>query len=266
VSGDATHAGAELPPGDPSAVIRDLGGDVFRLRCPCGAVFERSGKGLRRNAKTRRPTTCDRCIARRLGAHLRRGGPGGPPASLTREDRIKVERLARDDDRPAPAERLRRLVPRAPEVEAAIAAGTVTRDQAQGRRFRGARKRTVPIRHVAPMRRELPVLPPDVQRPQTRGECENAERPCPWVGCKWHAYLDVTDTGSIVLNFPDVDPESLDRLPYSCVLDVADHGGAILEDVGAVMNLTRERVRQIEAQALRRLRARPYARENHDHH
>jgi hypothetical protein len=41
----------------------------------------------------------------------------------------------------------------------------------------------------------------------------------------------------------------------SCALDVADRGGTTLEDVGAIMNLTRERIRQVEVKALAKLEA-----------
>ena len=46
----------------------------------------------------------------------------------------------------------------------------------------------------------------------------------------------------------------LDGAKPSCVLDIADSGGMILKDVGNLMNITRERVRQIEAMALGGLR------------
>lgn len=39
----------------------------------------------------------------------------------------------------------------------------------------------------------------------------------------------------------------------SCALDVAESGEMTLEEVGALMNLTRERIRQIEKSALRKL-------------
>jgi hypothetical protein len=41
----------------------------------------------------------------------------------------------------------------------------------------------------------------------------------------------------------------------TCALDVADRGGATLEDVGAIMNLTRERIRQVEVKGLAKLEA-----------
>lgn len=90
--------------------------------------------------------------------------------------------------------------------------------------------------------------PVDIERPQTRGECRGESRPCPWVACKHHLYLDINPgTGSIKLNFPDLEPWELQQ---TCSLDVADRGGITLEEVGTVTNLTRERIRQIEVRGL----------------
>ena len=89
-------------------------------------------------------------------------------------------------------------------------------------------------------------------RPRTRGDCLpggcNGERPCPWVSCKAHLALDVDEVnGSIKVNFPDLE---VWELRDTCALDVADRDGITLEEVGKLMNLTRERVRQLELQAL----------------
>jgi hypothetical protein len=101
--------------------------------------------------------------------------------------------------------------------------------------------------------------PVDEQRPRTRGECRDGLRPCPWVACKHHLYLDINpETGSIKLNFPDVEPEDLAE---SCAIDVAERGGITLEEVGLVMNLTRERVRQVETRGLVKLLAVPELKE-----
>lgn len=98
----------------------------------------------------------------------------------------------------------------------------------------------------------VPLLEEATPRPQTRAECAEGERPCPFVSCKYHLYLDVSaKTGAIKLNFPDIEVEDM---LVSCALDVADSGGTTLEGVGGLLNLTRERARQIETQALVQLR------------
>lgn len=91
-------------------------------------------------------------------------------------------------------------------------------------------------------------------RPVNRGECLEGgnNRPCPWVSCKYHLALDVSGrTGSIKSNYPDVGVWQMGR---TCALDEADRGGMTLEDVADALNLTRERIRQIETKALRKLR------------
>lgn len=127
-----------------------------------------------------------------------------------------------------------------------------SRDQRRSSRKRAVRARTIRPAHIA--RSELArdwVELLDSPRPRTRSECAEGPRPCPHVGCKHHLYLDVSPrTGAIKLNFPDLEPWELEQ---SCALDIADAGGATLEDVGAIMNLTRERVRQLEIMALARL-------------
>lgn len=90
-------------------------------------------------------------------------------------------------------------------------------------------------------------------RPKTRAECVNGPRPCLFVSCKHNLYLDVNpETGSIKLNFPE---KEITELEYTCALDVAEKGGITLEEVGAIMNLTRERIRQVETKGLLKLRA-----------
>ena len=72
-----------------------------------------------------------------------------------------------------------------------------------------------------------------------------------FVSCKHHLYLDVNpQTGSIKLNFPDKEVWDLSE---TCALDVAERGGMTLEEVGEILNLTRERVRQLEATGLQKL-------------
>lgn len=89
-------------------------------------------------------------------------------------------------------------------------------------------------------------------RPRFRGDCREAARPCPWVSCKFHLYLDVNpETGAIKINFPDLE---VWEMPHTCALDIADRGGLTLEEVGEILNLTRERIRQVEAVGQEKLR------------
>jgi hypothetical protein len=96
------------------------------------------------------------------------------------------------------------------------------------------------------------VYPEDVERPRTRAECLAMPRPCPFVSCEHHLYLDVNpDSGAIKLNFPHLE---VWEMAETCSLDVADRGGITLEDVGAILNLTRERIRQVEVRGLVKIR------------
>ncbi len=96
------------------------------------------------------------------------------------------------------------------------------------------------------------VYPEDVDRPQTRAECSNMERPCPFVSCSHHLYLDVNpESGAIKLNFPHLE---VWEMAETCSLDVADRSGITLEEVGAILNLTRERIRQVEVRGLYKIR------------
>lgn len=91
-----------------------------------------------------------------------------------------------------------------------------------------------------------------VERPKTRGDCMGEMRPCPWVGCKQHLYLDVNPvTGAIRIAFPDLEPWELE---HTCALDVADRGGITLEEVGQITNVSRERIRQVETIALLKIK------------
>ena len=150
-----------------------------------------------------------------------------------------------------------------PQVDGALALATqeegetVTREQRRSRRKRDVRARTISVKRMTKRELELGrMLYPDVEgveRPVTRADCQGGERPCPFVSCKHHLYLDVSArTGAIKLNFPDLEVWEMNE---TCALDVADRGGATLEEVGAIMNLTRERIRQVEVKGLAKLQA-----------
>jgi hypothetical protein len=96
--------------------------------------------------------------------------------------------------------------------------------------------------------------PTEEPRPRRRAECSGDARPCPWVACRHHLYLDINpETGSIKLNYPDREPWELE---HSCALDVAEGGGRTLDEIGEITNLTRERIRQVETRGLRKLHTR----------
>lgn len=138
-------------------------------------------------------------------------------------------------------------------------APALSREQLRSRRKREVRARTeltyrVGKRRLEQMRAETE-YPVGVWRPRTRGDCIDAPRPCPFVSCKWNLYLDVSPrNGALKLNFPDLEPWEMPS-GASCALDVADRGGTTLEDLGAIMNLTRERIRQVEAISLTKIEA-----------
>lgn len=81
-------------------------------------------------------------------------------------------------------------------------------------------------------------------RPVTRGDCADRPRPCPWASCSWH----------VVTLRRDVD--DVETLAESCVLDVADREGAALHEVGDVLGVSWQRVRQIEEKAIAQLQQR----------
>lgn len=95
------------------------------------------------------------------------------------------------------------------------------------------------------MVRALPVIP---DRPKTRGDCEGGERPCPWMGCRYHLWPDTLGHSNRVNQ-----PPELEDMAETCALDVAARGPQTLEVIGELTGVVRERVRQIEDRALRKL-------------
>ena len=138
---------------------------------------------------------------------------------------------------------------------AAAVAGEPSADPRRRKRRTNARARTISIRRLSKTelnrgREQYPET--DYWKPRCRGDCREMERPCPFVSCKYHLFIDVHPVrGSIKVNFPDLE---VWEMTESCALDIADRGGITLEDVGLIMNLTRERVRQLETQGLGKLK------------
>lgn len=123
-------------------------------------------------------------------------------------------------------------------------------------------------------------------KPKVRGDCKGGFRPCPWVSCRYHIFIDQLEEGALVLNADIRRPEARGRaiVPKawadelfrdqlddaidfwfdepdatrpSCALDEADRVGAEgmqLDEISDMMFVTRERVRQIEAEGLALIR------------
>jgi len=94
-------------------------------------------------------------------------------------------------------------------------------------------------------------LLPDA-RPPDRALCANGVRPCPYVSCRYHLYLDVRGDGVLRVNFPDREP---DELLASCALDMSEDGPRTLDQVAGLMGMSKERARQLEASGMEKLRA-----------
>jgi hypothetical protein len=91
--------------------------------------------------------------------------------------------------------------------------------------------------------------PDDVERPKTRADCVNGERPCPFVSCRHNLMLEVSKCGKIYQDYHD----DIYDMVETCALDAADRGGATQTEVAAAMRVSAERIRQIETDALKKL-------------
>ncbi|HJZ87121.1 MAG TPA: sigma factor-like helix-turn-helix DNA-binding protein [Polyangia bacterium] len=145
--------------------------------------------------------------------------------------------------------------PAAGSADAGGAVAPVSRKVRKTKRRTRMRAKTIAMKRLTKEEIRLGALlypPEEVERPQTRADCMTGPRPCPFVACKHHLYLDVNpETGSIKLNFPDLE---VWEMKETCSLDVADRGGVTLEEVGEILNLTRERIRQVEVRGLLKLK------------
>lgn len=91
---------------------------------------------------------------------------------------------------------------------------------------------------------------PSTIRPRLRSQCASGPRPCPWVSCRYHLFLDVRADGSLKLNFPQKEP---DELTVTCSLDLAEDGPRTLDSIAAIMGMSKERARQLESEAFDKL-------------
>lgn len=89
----------------------------------------------------------------------------------------------------------------------------------------------------------------DQEQPQTRGECVDGCRPCPWWTCRYHLGADVDRRGRLHVHFDPDDAEGRE----TCALDVADRGGHTLAELGALLGIGSRRVHQVEQAARNRM-------------
>lgn len=91
-----------------------------------------------------------------------------------------------------------------------------------------------------------------MNRPKTRGDCIGGPRPCPWVGCRHHLFLEVKENGNILFNF-----KSLSEMSWTCSLDVADeYPGGVTDrkELGDLIGRSKSRVSTLLEDALGILR------------
>lgn len=124
------------------------------------------------------------------------------------------------------------------------------------------------------------------ERPATRGDCEVADRPCPWFSCRYNLSLDINRHGSLILNAPageggehkwprpsvirqgdeftadhadavaEIALEHADACGTNCALDVADWGGASLSEIASFLAFAHKMsVKKTEDKSLATLRA-----------
>ncbi len=118
---------------------------------------------------------------------------------------------------------------------------------------KGARPRTKLARRLTKEEKKLSIqLDPWMheEMPKTRAECNYGHRPCPYVRCRYNLYLEVKPNGSLQENWKFAPNE----MRESCALDISEKGEHTLDQVGEYLNLTRERVRQLQRDALEKLR------------
>lgn len=93
------------------------------------------------------------------------------------------------------------------------------------------------------------------ERPHVRSDClaggMNEVRPCPFALCRHHLGVDIGDDGDLRVVYPDGDGGlDIDAMPETCALDIAENGEMNLEELGAVLRYSPERIFQFQAEAV----------------
>ena len=82
----------------------------------------------------------------------------------------------------------------------------------------------------------------------THGACRQLPGPCPYAICRFNLTAETRDSRGAKPAHA-----SAPILREACALEAAEQGGMTLEEIAARFALTRERVRQIELSALRKI-------------
>ncbi len=107
---------------------------------------------------------------------------------------------------------------------------------------------------IKPRKVEKDTLPDDWTRPTIRAQCPDV-RPCPFVGCRYHLYIDVDEDGQIKYNFPHMEPW---ELHHSCALDIAEKSSEMNSqiDIARITGISKNIIKKIEDSAIEKLTSR----------
>lgn len=90
--------------------------------------------------------------------------------------------------------------------------------------------------------------------PEKRCQCEDVPRPCPFVGCVYSMFLNVTAAGSIQFICGTRDPTTMPA-NMSCALDIIEERKSLsMREISEIWNVTKQRVAQIEILAIEKIR------------
>lgn len=90
------------------------------------------------------------------------------------------------------------------------------------------------------------------RQPRNRVECPPADVPCPFVACRYHVWTSTTLRQGVVV---DVQVgRGWGDVKHTCALVLAEQGPRTMDQVGKILGVSRERVRQLEAGAIQFLR------------
>lgn len=91
------------------------------------------------------------------------------------------------------------------------------------------------------------------QRPKTRADCINGPRPCPWVGCRYHLFLEIRQggqgNGKLYFRWPG---KELNECEHTCALDLAEEPLTSYE-IAQILGVSHQAILYAERQALQRL-------------